>query len=185
MGKIAMKGRTGGLLPPLHYLQSFPAFRWFCRAEPWGEGMDFFANVSHEFRTPLTLISSASGALKSNGSKDQNKLLHVIRRNTQRMLMLVNQLLDFNKIEHNALSLSVSETDISGLTEDIVHSFSFSAEQKNINLECFGFEDKLTGWLDCDKYEKVLYNLLSNALGTSAPPDPYHFRPQKQPDGGL
>jgi len=36
MGKIAMKGRTGGLLPPLHYLQSFPAFRWFCRAEPWG-----------------------------------------------------------------------------------------------------------------------------------------------------
>ena len=128
------------------------------------EGMDFFANISHEFRTPLTLISSASGALKSNGTKDQNKLLHVIQRNTRRMLMLVNQLLDFNKIEHDALPLSVSETDISSLTEDIVHSFSFSAEQKSINLACFGFEDKLTGWLDSDKYEKVLYNLLSNAL---------------------
>ena len=128
------------------------------------EGMDFFANISHEFRTPLTLISGASDALKSSGDKDQNKLLRVIQRNTRRMLMLVNQLLDFNKIEHDALPLSVSDTDISGLTEDIVHSFSFSAEEKNINLECFGFEEKLTGWLDSDKYEKILYNLLSNAL---------------------
>lgn len=128
------------------------------------EGMDFFANISHEFRTPLTLISGASDALKSNGAKDQSKPLHVIQRNTQRMLMLVNQLLDFNKIEHDALPLAVSETNISSLTEDIVLAFSYGAEEKNIKLECFGFEDNVSGWIDCDKYEKILYNLLSNAL---------------------
>jgi DNA-binding response OmpR family regulator len=80
------------------------------------------------------------------------------------MLKLVSQLLDFNKLEHNKLPLSVSLTDAHSSIRDIVEVFGVGVEQKEIALSLEGADEPLITWLDGDKFEKILYNLLSNAV---------------------
>jgi len=128
--------------------------------------MRFFSNIAHEFRTPLTLIL---GAVNMQQSKDPGSARHIhltgiLQRNTQRLLRLVNQLMDFNKMEEKRLQLQVSPTDVVGLTRDIIDSFEVSLRQHQMKLSLELPSEALIMPLDADKYEKVMVNLLSNAI---------------------
>jgi len=134
------------------------------------QNIDFFANISHEFRTPLTLIDGAVSSLSSGtSSQEQEKMKNVIRRNTDRMLKLVSQLLDFNKLDHDMLHLKVVMTDASSVIRRVVEQFRFGASQKDINLVMEEPEGPMLMCLDTDKMEKILYNLLSNAMKFTPP----------------
>lgn len=130
------------------------------------DNIDFFANMSHELRTPLTIISGAISTMsKEEGvPASQLKLQNIIQRNSDRMLRLISQMLDFNKLEHNKLPLEVSETDVDAMIEDVVDMFTIGADQKEITLSINGPEEEIKSWLDADKFEKIMCNLLSNAL---------------------
>ena len=128
--------------------------------------MSFFANIAHEFRTPLTMIAGPVGQLvKSNHLSGEDKsLLSIAQRSIQRMFKLVNQLMDFNKLENDTLRLSVEQIDVVKSMNDICDTFEFNAKEKGISLNRLGMEDQLMAWTDGDKLEKIVSNLLSNAL---------------------
>ena len=128
--------------------------------------MSFFANIAHEFRTPLTMIAGPVGQLAKSGSLDgeERSLLSIAQRSIQRMFKLVNQIMDFNKLENDTLRLSVEQIDVVKAMNDILDTFEFNAKEKGITIHRFGMEDKLQAWTDGDKLEKIVSNLLSNAL---------------------
>ena len=128
--------------------------------------MSFFANIAHEFRTPLTMIAGPVGQLAKSGSLDgeERSLLGIAQRSIQRMFKLVNQLMDFNKLENDTLRLSVEQLDVVKTMNDILDTFEFNAKEKGITIHRFGMEDTLQAWTDGDKLEKIVSNLLSNAL---------------------
>lgn len=128
--------------------------------------MSFFANISHEFRTPLTMISGPVTQLCENPKiEGENKqLLYIIQRSVGRMLRLVNQLMDFNKLENDTLKLQVRRTDIISQLQRLVDIFRINANEKGITLNTYGLEDNFLMWLDVDKLDKIVGNLLSNAL---------------------
>ncbi len=127
--------------------------------------MRFFTNVSHEFRTPLTLIlTPLEKMLKSNAEPPQPGQLQLIHRNARRLLNLVNQLLDFRKLEVQEIKLNVSEGDIIAFIRDTVYSFSDLSEKKNIRLDFTSSLTLLETTFDQDKVEKIMFNLLSNAF---------------------
>ncbi|RDC61829.1 Histidine kinase [Adhaeribacter pallidiroseus] len=126
----------------------------------------FFTNISHEFRTPLTLIlSPLERLLKENNSTGyQNKPLQLVYRNARRLLNLVNQLLDFRKMEVQEIALHPTEVDVIPFIREIVYSFSDISETKNIQLTFQAAVEHLLTQVDQDKLEKILFNLLSNAF---------------------
>jgi signal transduction histidine kinase/DNA-binding response OmpR family regulator len=125
----------------------------------------FFTNVSHEFRTPLSLIiSPIDNLIKNNANQDQQQQLSLIKRNGKRLLNLVNQLLDFRKMEFNELKLNVTRGDIIQFISEATASFTDIAQQKNIKFSYESEIDTLTTKFDHDKMERVLFNLLSNAF---------------------
>lgn len=126
----------------------------------------YFSNISHEFRTPLTMIYGALKVIDSGTTPDQktSKFLQVMRHNTNRMLKLINQLLDFDKIENGVLKLSVTETDIVPLINSCIDSFAVGFKQKNIAVKRFVQFESIITLVDDDKFDKILTNLLSNAL---------------------
>lgn len=128
--------------------------------------MSFFANISHEFRTPLTMISAPVVQLSESDSIDDEgkRLLDIVSRNISRMLRLVNQLLDFNKLENDTLKLKVKKVDVVSLLNYMIDMFSINAREKGINLVSWGVEDSLMVWMDEDKLDKICFNLLSNAM---------------------
>ena len=128
--------------------------------------MSFFANIAHEFRTPLTMIAGPVGQLAKSGSLygEERSLLSIAQRSIQRMFKLVNQLMDFNKLENDTLRLSVEQLDVVKAMNDILDTFEFNAKEKGITIHRYGMEDKLQVWTDGDKLEKIVSNLLSNAL---------------------
>ena len=128
--------------------------------------MSFFANVSHEFRTPLTMISGPVTQLCESPEIDGNnkKLLHIVQQSVNRMLRLVNQLMDFNKLENDTLKLKVKRTDVVTELKHIMEIFNVNAQSKDISLITTGIEDSFLMWLDADKIDKITTNLLSNAL---------------------
>jgi signal transduction histidine kinase/ligand-binding sensor domain-containing protein/DNA-binding response OmpR family regulator len=125
----------------------------------------FFTNISHEFRTPLTLIiTPLEKILKQTKDPDQKKQFDLIYRNARRLLNLVNQLLDFRRMEVQEIKLNPSRGDIIGFIKEISYSFSDISEKKNIQ---FSFQSSITELdtvFDQDKLEKILFNLLSNAF---------------------
>ena len=139
--------------------------------ERFKENIDFFSNMSHEFRTPLTLVNGAVEALAASQgiSGNDSRMVKIIERNAARMMKLVNQMLDFNKIDNNTLPLSVSRCDMSQLMKKIIDMFSLGAEQKSIDLCLEGCDSPLQVWIDADKVEKMMFNLISNALKYTPP----------------
>ena len=127
--------------------------------------MRFFSNISHEFRTPLTLIN---GALSMIESRSNDRLLMIMRRNTQRMMRIINQLMDFNKLENGMLKLSVSKTDVTQLTSQIVEMFEATLKSKSMDCHEDFPAEAIISWVDTDKYEKVMVNLISNAIKYSS-----------------
>ncbi len=128
------------------------------------DNIDFFANISHEFRTPLTLINGAVSVIDSDSDGESGKSIAVIKRNTNRMLKLVSQMLDFNKLDHGMLKLNVKLESVSEIIEDTKSSFDIGAKLKSIHLSVNMPSNKIIGWIDRDKMEKILYNLCSNAV---------------------
>ncbi|MDL2277195.1 response regulator [Parabacteroides sp. OttesenSCG-928-G07] len=128
--------------------------------------MSFFANISHEFRTPLTLISGPVSTLCQDETiQGENKrLLFVLQRNVRRMLRLVNQILDFNRLENDTLKLNVQQIEVISSLRDITEMFRPNCEEREITLTQYGFEDSFQAWIDTDKLEKIIVNLLSNAI---------------------
>jgi ABC-type sugar transport system, periplasmic component len=128
--------------------------------------LNFFTNISHEFRTPLTLIFAPLGELIANTKlqQDTRQALQLIQRNAMRLYRLVNQLMDFRKIEFKKMKPHVSETDLVSFTTEIVHSFKVLAKNKNIDLEFITTERSLFVWFDFTMIDKVIFNVLSNAF---------------------
>ncbi|MEP6747330.1 MAG: two-component regulator propeller domain-containing protein [Bacteroidota bacterium] len=125
----------------------------------------FFTNVSHEFRTPLSLIlSPMDKIMREAKDSSQRKQLQLVHRNARRLLNLVNQLLDFRKMEVQELRLNPAQGDIIRFTRDIFQSFTDIAEKKNIQFSCYSTVESLLMPFDYDKLERILFNLLSNAF---------------------
>jgi len=124
----------------------------------------FFTNVSHEFRTPLTLILTPLERM-INDERDAplKEQLKMIQRNGKRLLHLVNQLLDFRKIEVDKISLNPSHGDVAGFISDVFCSFSDLFQSKNLSYNYFSSLESYPAFFDHDKLEKILLNLLSNA----------------------
>lgn len=128
--------------------------------------LQFFTNISHEFRTPLTLIIGPAQHLLDlgEGGKFLREQLVNINTNAQRLLRLVNQLLDFRKVESGNLKLEVSEGNLVQFVKEIKLSFDALADQMNIKFECEASSNIIPLWFDRDQFEKILFNLLSNAF---------------------
>jgi signal transduction histidine kinase/ligand-binding sensor domain-containing protein/DNA-binding response OmpR family regulator len=125
----------------------------------------FFTNVSHEFRTPLSLIlAPLDKMLKQVNDFGQKQQLQLIHRNARRLLNLVNQLLDFRKMEEKELKLHATPGDIIQFISDVSYSFSDVADKKNISFSFHSNIDCLETIFDHDKIERILFNLLSNAF---------------------
>lgn len=125
----------------------------------------FFTNVSHEFRTPLSLIiTPLEKMLSESDSKEKNNQLQLIYRNARRLLNMVNQLLDFRKLENLELKLFASKGDIIKLIRELSFSFTDLAEKKNIQFSFKSNVEFLETDFDNDKIERILFNLLSNAF---------------------
>ena len=133
--------------------------------------MNYFSNVAHEFRTPLTMIAGPAQQLSSSAGiqRQDRQLVDIIRRNTTWMLSLVNQLLDFNRIGNNKLQMKVAKMDIVEPLRDSASLFRFNAASKGVELATVGLEESFTMWVDADKVQKVVMNLLSNALKFTPP----------------
>jgi signal transduction histidine kinase/ligand-binding sensor domain-containing protein/DNA-binding response OmpR family regulator len=125
----------------------------------------FFTNVSHEFRTPLSLIISPLDSLISKiKTPEHHQQLLMIKRNGKRLLNLVNQLLDFRKMEFKELKLNASKDNIIEFLRDVCSSFTDIANQNHISFLFNSDIEFLTVNFDHDKIERVLFNLLSNAF---------------------
>ncbi|WP_201981153.1 substrate-binding domain-containing protein [Hymenobacter rubidus] len=127
----------------------------------------FFTNFSHELRTPLTLILGPVEELLSNSatfSSAQRQDLSLVRRNTQRLLQLVNQLLDFRKIEVGKMAVHATEGNLVTFVREIVDAFEKPAQLRDVRLRFLAAEPVLTAWFDGNILDKVFFNLLSNAL---------------------
>jgi signal transduction histidine kinase/AraC-like DNA-binding protein/ligand-binding sensor domain-containing protein/AmiR/NasT family two-component response regulator len=125
-----------------------------------------FANISHELRTPLTLIMGPLlNVLESPLLESElKKSLIMVNKNCHRLLRLINQVLDFRKLEAGQLKFEPKRGDIIDFLREEVSAFEESAKSKNIYLKLVTDIDKLEIWFDPDKIEKIIFNLLSNAL---------------------
>jgi signal transduction histidine kinase len=125
----------------------------------------FFANISHEFRTPLTLmLGPAKDIMENCDDKKARQSAGLIKRNAGRLYGLVNQLLDLSKLEAGKMPLETREQNIIPLLKGLVLSFSSLAEKKKITLKFNTIEENLNVYIDKDKIEKIINNLLSNAF---------------------
>ncbi|MDR3134379.1 MAG: response regulator [Prevotellaceae bacterium] len=127
--------------------------------------LQFFINISHEIRTPMTLIINPIEKLIAAKSDPQTHAIYlIIYRNAQRILRLINQLMDIRKIDKGQMRIGARETDMVGFISDLMHTFEYIAQQKHIR---FVFEtpfEQLKVWVDVGNFDKVMLNVLSNAF---------------------
>ena len=124
----------------------------------------FLTNVSHEFRTPLSLIITPLERLIQQARDPERQQLQMIQRNGRRLLNLVNQLLDFRRMEVQELKLQLKRGDILVFLQELCLSFSDVAERKNIELHFNCNKPSLVTQFDYDKIERIMFNVLSNAF---------------------
>jgi signal transduction histidine kinase/ligand-binding sensor domain-containing protein/DNA-binding response OmpR family regulator len=128
--------------------------------------LKFFTDISHELRTPLTLISSPVSNILQNNKLDTEvrDQLTLVQSNTQRMLRLVNQILDFRKVQNRKMKLKIEEFALGPFISGICTDFRKVAEDKGIHFIVEDLSDGMTVWADRDKVEKIAFNLITNAL---------------------
>jgi DNA-binding response OmpR family regulator/nitrogen-specific signal transduction histidine kinase len=125
----------------------------------------FFTNISHEFRTPLSLIiTPLEKIIKKDLESGLQQQLVLVQRNARRLLNLVNQLLDFRKMEVQEIKLFPAQGDIVSFVKELTTSFSDLSEKKQIHLDFHSNVSTLSMLYDPDKIEKIIFNLLSNAF---------------------
>ncbi|MCB9288245.1 MAG: response regulator [Lewinellaceae bacterium] len=119
----------------------------------------FYTNITHEFRTPLTVINGLADQIA-----EQEKIGAPIRRNADRLMNMVNQLLELSKLESNSLAIDWVQTDVFSYLQYLTESCHSLAENKKLNLAFFAKEDKLVMDIDENKLQQILINLLTNAI---------------------
>ena len=125
----------------------------------------FFTNISHEFRTPLTLILGPVKEIADRMDDEKTREeLRIVLKNGKHLLRLVNQLLDLSRFDSGNMKLQASPHNIVPLFKGFVLSFATYAESKRITLECNSLEDEMIAYVDREKMEKVFSNILSNAF---------------------
>lgn len=126
--------------------------------------LKFLTNLSHDFRTPISLIMGPVEQLIQENTRGRSDKLLMIRRNARRLLNLVNQLLDFRKMEEHELKLQLSKGEFVTFLKEVCESFRDLSERKNINFTFTSHLTQLHTRFDRDKIERILFNLLSNAF---------------------
>src|SRR6056297_181661 len=130
----------------------------------------FFANISHEFRTPLTLITGQlETLLDSESDRNRKKKLVSANSNAEKLLSLINQLLDLTKLEAGKMELDLEETNMVSFLKNHLFSFESLAQAENISLNFSSARAKIPVSVDTDKMEKVFFNLFSNACKFTEP----------------
>lgn len=126
----------------------------------------FFTDISHELRTPLTLIASPIDEVIGNEKLSETGIenMQVAKRNTDRMLRLINQILDFRKIQNDKMKVLIEQVDVIPLISKVYDNFLQMAHARHINFQLDCPLDSFSMYTDVDKLEKILFNLLSNAF---------------------
>ncbi len=126
----------------------------------------FFTEVSHEFKTPLTLIIGPLEEMmsKENNDTPNSKKLHMVHRNAHKLLTLINKLLDYRKIESGKMMLTIRQVDIVPFIEDIFINFKELSNRPNVHFEFYTEEKSIYTWIDPEKMEMVLTNIVSNSF---------------------
>ena len=131
------------------------------------EKLRFYSYISHEFRTPLSLILTPTEDLlhrKTNDAKETRSTLQLIRKNSNRLLRLVDQLLELRKIDSGKMTLEAHQADLVAFIKDIVSDFNMKAKSLNIDLQFLCPFSELPFGFDAEKLDKVLFNIISNAF---------------------
>jgi len=130
--------------------------------------LQFFTNISHEFRTPLTLILNPLGDIFRNYSADLPdnvlKKLQTIQKSAERLSRLINELMDFNQLQFNKMTLQLQQIDVVSFTREIVSYFNEEALSRGIQLEFESNKTSLKDWIDPKMFEKIIFNVISNAF---------------------
>lgn len=128
--------------------------------------LSFFTNISHELRTPLTLIVSPLEEIAKNEelSTKGSEYLKIVNRNTNRMIRFINQLLDFRKIQSGKVQMYITRVDVLALVKSIGSHFTAMASEKKIVFSIKSDNDEVFAWVDEEKIDIIIYNLLSNAF---------------------
>lgn len=135
--------------------------------ELYNQKQQFFTNISHEIRTPVTLILSSINRLFDTGElleRKQLNIAHTLRKNSNLLLQLVNELLDIRKFETNEITIKVSKNELVSYCKEIFLSFSEIASERNIEYQFISEKKHIEIWFDKNQLEKVIYNLLTNAF---------------------
>lgn len=124
--------------------------------------LQFFTNITHELFTPLTIISASIDELKQLHPED-SKVYAVLSNNTIRLMRLIQQILEFRKVENGKLQLKVSKGNYTLFLRNSIEAFHPLVRKKGLSIDLRGEEEEISGYFDIDKLDKILYNLLSNA----------------------
>lgn len=158
-----------GVIVFLVLLLVFFAYRRKQQAEYNESEVRFLIDVGHELRSPLTLIKSPLDMLMHNDyDHETNHALKVMKRNTDRMLQLVNQILSIRRIEKGQMRLHFAKTDFGCFVDDIVQDYEYEADKRGINLTFKAETDTIMAYIDRDNFDKVINNLLTNAMKYTA-----------------
>ena len=139
----------------------------------------FFTNISHEFRTPLTIISGMADNIQSKPNTWSKKGSTIIKQNTLSLLNLINQILDLRKLQSQNLKLNLMQGDIIEYLRFINESYKSYAENEELQLHFLPFEEKIIMDYDPDKILRIVSNLLSNANKYNRPNGQIYFQIEK------
>ena len=125
----------------------------------------YFTNISHDIRTPMSIIISPLEKLMTNepDSKKRN-IYQIMYRNANRILRLINQMMDVRKIDNGQMTMKFQEVEIVAFIEDLMKTFEYNAKKNHIDFKFIHEEEKLDVWIDTSNFDKVMMNLLSNAF---------------------
>ncbi|MBI9064169.1 MAG: response regulator [Marinilabiliaceae bacterium] len=128
--------------------------------------LSFFTNISHDIRTPLTLILGPLENMLDNAQEGSplHRQLHMMQKNANFLLQLINQVLDFRKIENDKIALKVSSIKLNEFILQTLGQFEGQAQQKNISLQFLSKNQNIVLWADSNLLRKILFNLISNAI---------------------
>lgn len=149
-----------------HQMEDQLILQQHIHAEEMGEAkIKFFMNISHEIRTPLTLIiTPLLSLIKEDKEPHRQGIYEIIRKNSERILHLINQMMDLRKIDKGQMVMRMCQTDMVGFINEEYELFRQQALAKNIDFEYQHDSDELPVWIDRNNFDKVIINILSNAF---------------------
>lgn len=149
----------------LRYIAHQEMLKHKLREEANEARLQFFINIAHEIRTPMSLIISPLHKLiSSDRDPNRQKDYSLMDRNADRILTLVNQLMDTRKIDKGQMKLRFAETDLVGYIKDIIDIFMYQADAKGIKLNIVSTLESINVWIDPNHFDKIILNLLSNSF---------------------